>query len=109
MRPTAEIPKGKYSEKEKSDILRDVTDPQKITLVCGKHNYIGAELPPPPIGCVDCQKAHIMYKIGQTPPHLRQERLEAWYRAVYDAVKMYERGEFDFEPFEHAMVKMEKE
>ena len=104
--PTAQ---KKYSDREREDILRDVLDPAKTQVVCGKHQYIGSETPPTPNGCQMCWQAYWIHKIASTPPHLRRERLEEAYRAVYDAVKMYERGEFDFEPFEHAGTEIKTE
>jgi hypothetical protein len=95
-------PKSKlYSDAEVTQILNDVLDPDKILLVCSKHQYVAGDKPPAPIGCRDCWQAYWTHKIATTPPHLRRERLEQAYRAVYDAVKMHERGKFDFEPFDH--------
>lgn len=109
MKPFATPPEKKYTEKEREDILRDVLDPSKVQLVCGRHQYVGSETPPAPIGCKMCWQAYWIHKIATTPPHLRRERLEAAYRAVYDAVKMHERGDFDFEVFPHAGVEISKE
>lgn len=106
MKPTAEGAQQRYSDQEMKDILRDVLDPNKVILHCGIHSYVGSETPPPPIGCNNCWEAYWWHKICSTPPHLRKQRLEEAYRATYDAVKMYERGEFDFEPFDHAQIEI---
>lgn len=107
MRPTAN-PTTRYSDQELKDILKDVLDESKVQLVCGKHNYLASETPPPPIGCRQCWEAYWWHKIASTPPHLRRQRLEEAYRATYDAVKMFERGEWDFEPFEHPEITIER-
>jgi hypothetical protein len=99
VKPTAQIPDKRYTQKEREDILRDVLDPHKTQVVCAVHNYVGKELPPSTEGCKKCWTAWYWFIIATTPPHLRKERLEAMYRAVYDGVKAHERGEFDFEPF----------
>ena len=102
-------PRKQFSERERTDILRDVLDPSKILLTCGKHAYVAGEKPPEPRGCRMCWQAYWVHKIATTPPHLREERLEQAFRAVYDAVKMHERGEFDFEAFPNAGIEVQKD
>ena len=109
MRPASKPSDKRYSEKEMADILTDALDPNRTQVVCKRHSYVGAELPPAPIGCADCWQAYWMHKIASTPPHLRQQRLEEAYRAVYDAVKSHERGEFDFDVLDHAITEIHKD
>lgn len=98
-----------WSEAEVTKLLGEVLDKDKVLLTCKRHMYIGQEKPPEPIGCTDCWTAYWWYMIATTPPHLRQERLEMAYRATYDAVKLAERGEFDFEPLARPIIETEKD
>jgi hypothetical protein len=109
MRPTAQGADKKYSPKEMEDILSDVLDPSKVQLVCGKHNYIAGEQPPPPVGCKMCWQAYWLHKIASTPPHLRQQRLDEAYVMLRHANEEFEAGRFDFNVFDHAGVEQTKE
>lgn len=98
-----------FTEAEVTKLLGEVMDPNKVLLTCKRHMYVGCEKPPEPKGCKNCWEAYWWFMIASTPPHLRQERLEQAYRAVYDAVKMAERGEFDFEPLARPVITTEKD
>lgn len=98
-----------YSQTEKEAILREAMDPIKIQLVCGKHQYTAKELPPTSKGCKECWQAWWMHKIATTPPHLREQRLQEAESMLRNAVQMLEAGQFDFEPYDHAQVQIDKD
>jgi len=99
----------KYSQAEMAAIYADVMDPSKVQIVCKKHMYIGKEQPPASTGCKDCWQAWWMHKIATTPAHLRRQRVEEAYEMLRHANESYERGEFDFEPLDRAIIAQEKE
>lgn len=99
----------KYSQREMEQLFTDVMDPNKVQVVCKPHMYIGKEAPPTVRGCKNCWQAWWMYLIATTPAHLRQERLESAYAMLRHANESYERGEFDFEPLDRAIIEQSKE
>lgn len=98
-----------YSQREKEAILEDALDPSRLQLVCGRHQYVAKEMPPESQGCKECWQAWWMHKIATTPPHLREQRLQEAERMVRNAVQMYEAGEYDFSPYDHPEIKIEKD
>lgn len=100
---------SKYTPEQVKGILGEVMDKDKILLTCGQHLYLASDTPPKSVGCKNCWEAYWWYKIASTPPHLREARLEMIYRAVYDAVKAHERGEFDFLVSERPEITVHKD
>lgn len=98
-----------YSPREQAALLDEVLDKDKVQLLCGEHSYVASQTPPQPSGCKNCWEAYYWYMIASTPPHLRQQRLGELERAVRNANQMYERGEFDFQPLDHAIISTEKD
>lgn len=105
-----------WEDADVAKLLSELMDADKIQLICsqfpdGRHHtpYVAKGAPPPPRGCVNCWKAYWWHVAATTPPHLRAERLEQAYRAVYDANKLFERGEWDLELADHAEVTIEKD
>ena len=99
----------KYTQAEMERLFSDVMDPTKVQVVCKAHMYIGKEAPPNARGCKDCWQAWWTYKIATTPAHLRQERLDSAYVMLRHANEAFERGEFDFEPLDRAIIEQTKE
>lgn len=103
-----------YSEAAKRAIAAEVLDPNKVTLICGLHNYTpigssGMPVPPATHGCKNCWQAYYTTTLAQTPPHLREQRLEEWEKTVRDAVQYVESGkEWDFVPYARPHIKVEK-
>jgi hypothetical protein len=98
-----------WSEVEKSLLAGELLDPTKVHLICGEHKYIASKTPPFPNGCINCWKAYWWFQVATSPPHLREQLLDLAYKAVYDSVKAHERGEFDFTPFTHPEVTIERD
>lgn len=82
----------------------------KVTLVCGKHNYVAARkrangvfaIPPETSGCVECWKVYYVTQHGLTAPNKRQEALDELEPVVHHAVEFEQKGQFgkDFELFD---------
>jgi transposase-like protein len=98
----------KYSPAEMERLFKDIMDPTKVNLVCGRHNYVASEKPPQPNGCKNCWEVWWWHKIATTPAAERLERLEQAMAMVRHANEAYERGEFDFEPEVRAAIKYEQ-
>lgn len=99
----------KYSPAEMQRLFTDIMDPDKVQLVCGRHNYIASEKPPQPNGCKNCWEVWWWRKIATTPAGERLERLEQAMSMVRHANESFERGEFDFEPLDRAVATYEKD
>lgn len=97
------------TQAQAEQVLSEVFDKTKVVLLCGKHFYVGSNLPPKPIGCQDCWKAYYWYMIATTPPDLREERINAALHTVRRAVSDYEHGKFDFEPLDRPIIETEKQ
>lgn len=92
------------SEAEAQQVLGEVFDKQKVILHCGEHLYVGSNIPPPPRGCKSCWEAYYWHMIATTPPHLRRQRVEEALSAVRHGVESYEKGQWDFEPLDRAVI-----
>jgi hypothetical protein len=92
-----------------STVLDEISS-GKVTLICGKHNYVAARkrangifaIPPETRGCVQCWKNYYVTQHALTAPNKRQEALEELESVVHHAVEYEERGSFgkDFQLFE---------
>ena len=96
----------KYSEAEIKKIVAETSDPNKVTLVCDQHFYIGYG--PPVIDCPKCWMVYYMLLIAKTPAHLRGERLEQLESVVNHMAEDEDRGE-GIKLFRHPEVKVEKD
>ncbi len=92
-----------------SKILEEVAS-EKVTLICGKHNYVAARrkahgivaIPPTPNGCKLCWENYYITDLALTPPNKRQERLDELESVIRHAVEFEKTGKFgkDFELYE---------
>lgn len=96
----------KYSEAEIKQIVQEATDPNKVTLVCDQHYYIGYG--PPVIDCPKCWTVYYMLLIAKTPPHLREERFQQLESVVQHMAEDEEKGN-GIKLFQHPEVKIEKD
>jgi hypothetical protein len=93
---------------QKEAYAKEVLDKEKIQLVCAKHNYLGSNKVPQPRGCKDCWMAYYWYMIATTPPELRRQRVEEAYQALKKGVDSWEKGKWDFEPFDRVILEDSK-
>lgn len=94
---------------EVSRIVDEIAS-DKVTLICGKHNYVAARrrangvvaVPPEPRGCAECQQVYFVTDYALTPPGKRQERLDELEEVIHRTVEYEEKGQFgaDFELYE---------
>lgn len=93
---------------EKEALLSEVTDPNKVVLICERHHYI-ADGPPVVTNCKDCWMVYYTKLYAQTPPSKREESLDLWEKTVRDACQMEDAGTFDFKVFDRPIIKTERE
>lgn len=98
-----------YSRKQIEDLISQATDPNKVTLICGKHMYVANLRNQPTEGCKDCMMAYLQVWFAKTPPHKRLEELEKLERLVRNMVDLKERGQFDIKLFDHPEVSIERD
>ena len=96
----------KLTDKQIVNYLDDLTDPRRIYPMCKIHGYYGKGMPT--AGCKRCWEVYFALVIGQTPPHKREEMRERLTKLVMDSCALEDKGLFDFRPFAHPHVKIEK-
>ncbi len=94
------------TKKEINGYLEDLTDPRRVYPMCKTHGYYGKGFPVE--GCTQCWEVYYAVVIGQTPPHRRAEMTEYLMKLVRDMCKLEDKGQFDFTPFAHPHIKIEK-
>lgn len=94
-----------YSESEKRKLLAEIQDPEKLTLVCGKHNYVPDLLKAPLLQCENCWQAYLYLLVGSMPPHVREEFLEALVEFSHKTVE----NPFGYVPFDKPEIEIVKE
>lgn len=101
------------TESDKGRMLREVFDSTKITLYCGLHNYFGpskenAEIVPA-MGCANCWKIYLIHNLAETPPSKRDEVLTQLEETLRKCMELEDKSMFDFEPYLHPEISIEKE
>lgn len=77
----------KGSRIEAEQVLAELNQPERITLFCGKHNYV-PDLYKAPVGnCPECWQCYLFTFIGAMPPSQRAEVLEALHEFAYKTVE----------------------
>lgn len=97
----------KYSEQEKRRFLEQALSP-KTAIICGTHFYNPGGPKMPTEGCPDCWFAFFIHQLAKLPPHLRQEKLDELEMVVRTACETDAKGNFDFKPYKHPKVVIEK-
>ena len=83
------------SQKEKAEVLAEALDKDKVTLVCGIHNYVYGSKKPPVFKCARCMMVTFMGLLANTPASKRQETLEMLEYSTHKLVEADKRGELD--------------
>lgn len=98
-----------YTEKEIEALKKELTDPRRIFMQCDEHDYIGDTHGMPTSGCKMCWFAYYFTMLAQTPPHLRNQRLEELQAVVRSLAYDIDKGKVDFQLYNHPIVKRTKE
>jgi len=96
------------SEQDKLTQVLQHLDPRTTVLVCGKHNYSPGGPKMPESKCGDCWFAFLFHHLSQLPPSKQQERLDQLEVILNLACEEEDAGKFDFKPYRHARISIEK-
>lgn len=95
--------------RDKERLLSEVTDKEKVVLVCGEHQYTYGQKRMPTLGCKMCWMVSFLGLLANTPPNKRDEVLEMLEYSVHKLVEADERGEIDrIKLFARPQVTIEK-
>ena len=101
------------SEQDKSDIVANALDPNKVYFRCGKHNYYGStKLLPnakPATNCSDCWRVYYITYMANVPPSEREQQLQELEEVMANLVQAVEQGRWDFKVFNHPEISVEKD
>jgi len=93
--------------------LDELLDPTKVTLYCGLHNYFGPAKngveTKPAQGCPRCWTVLYFHDIANAPPDQRAERMDELEAVVHKMCEMAAKGKWDYEPYRHAKIEIEKD
>lgn len=92
-------------------------NPANVYVCCSRHQYFPGKMgienisvaPPLQSDCPHCWTAYLLVTFAKMPPHIREQRLQEFESAAHHAVESEKRGEFDFVPFRHPEIKIERE
>lgn len=86
------------SESDKNTFAAELSDPQRVRLICETHNFDPADITQfPTAGCEGCARVWFFYQFATCPPHRRAEMIERTKRAVYDACALEDRDKLDIQ------------
>lgn len=100
------------TKEQAEKFLAEYFDPNKVTLYCAKHMYFGPggdKKIAPVSGCAKCWEVYFWHDIATCPPDSRLQRLEELTEVVHHMVESVEKGTFDFEPYLHPVIEIEKD
>jgi len=107
------------TEDAKLKALEDILDPQKVQVYCADHGYHGPHKISsgssmklqgmPARGCPKCWFVFFLMDIARTPPTERQARLDELEEVVRKCCEMADKGEFDFTPFDHPRIQIDRD
>lgn len=91
-------------------------DPTKIYVHCGEHMYFPGKLgienvgvnPPVNTDCKSCWDAYFLVYFAKLPPEMRAQRLDELERVLRKAAESERAGTFDYRPFRHPEISIER-
>jgi len=87
----------------------DVLDPRKVQLMCKVHNYVPGRDVRKHLGCVQCITADYVKMFAETPPELRQERLDQFEALIHTMCELDDQGKLDVTLQRHPTLIIEKD
>lgn len=91
-----------------NSLVSEILDPQKVTLVCGKHNHVAGGVRRH-TGCSRCIMVDFVAMFAKTPPEKRQEALDQFEALVHAMCEADDEGTFDINIYKHPTVVIEKD
>jgi len=100
------------TDKDK-DLLKDEHfDPRKMMVGCAQHSYYGPSKiieTHPAKNCKQCWMVYFLHDLANVPPSERAQRFEEIEEVVRNLNQMVETGKWDFKPFKHPEISIEKD
>lgn len=84
-------------------------DPNKITLICGKHKYTAGDTGHRGVACADCNRVDFITMFARMDPAIRAEKLDEFEGLVHAMCEMEGAGELDINVYQHPIITFEKE
>lgn len=97
------------SESEREKWAEEVLNRDKVVLYCADHSYGGKLEVPPARGCKKCWTVFYSLLLANTPPTKRAEKLAMLSEMVHKVCELVEKGQWDFSPFDHPQIHVEKD
>jgi hypothetical protein len=95
--------------KAREQLIREVCDPNKVILICGKHGYAAGGSKPPTYGCKQCWQAYLVHQYAKCPPAQREQKLEELETIIRHLAEDCQRGEMNFQLHDSPELKYEKD
>jgi hypothetical protein len=92
-----------------SQLLAEVLDPNKVTLVCEIHNYVAGSGARRNLGCKKCIMVDYIYMIAKTPPEKRAETLDRFEALVKAMCELEDEGQLDVQIYDRPQIEIEWE
>jgi len=89
--------------------LADILDPNKVVLTCEIHHYVPGRDIRKHTGCKQCIMADFIAMFAQTPPELRQERLDQFEALIHTMCELDDQGKLDVTLQRHPTLIIEKD
>lgn len=89
--------------------LNDVLDPNKVILTCEIHHYVPGREVRKNLGCKQCIMADYVKMFAETPPELRQERLDQFEALIQTMCELDDKGKLDITLQRHPTITIEKD
>jgi hypothetical protein len=96
------------TDREKALWEQEIKNPTgHVLLKCELHSfYPGTPKSEPVLGCKECATADIFYQVATSPPHKREELLDAMEAAIYHMAEAEDRGEETFRAYKTPIIEI---
>lgn len=89
--------------------LAEVLDPRKVMLECEIHHYLPGRDIRKHLGCKHCLMADFVKMFAETPPELRQERLDQFEALIHTMCELEDAGKLDIKLQRYPTLTIEKD
>ena len=89
--------------------LAEVLDPKKVIITCEIHHYVPGRDVRRHLGCKQCIMADYVKMFAETPPELREERLDQFEGLIHTLCELDDEGKFDLKLDRHPQLVIEKD
>lgn len=97
----------RFDKLEQERIIEE-TQSKSVILRCGRHEYFG-DGPIKEPSCKDCCMVYLFKMLADLPPSVRAERLDQLEATLNHMAEDINRGTWDYKPFAHPKITIEKE